>query len=217
MSSVLRVNQLNNRVGLGTITITDQGQTLSGVTTADSLSVSVGSTAAPSISPSGDSNTGIFFPSPDTIAFAEGGAEGFRLDSSGKLLSPAGSAFVGTASSTGNGAIMESGSNANGYFVKYADGTMICILTQTTVNPTASFSDLYGTTSGTMVRLIYTWTYPSAFASTSFLPVISFIVQTRAAGVGEVTALGFTSVGLIPYTTVTGNITIFATAIGRWF
>jgi hypothetical protein len=35
MSSVLRVNQLNNRVGLGTITITDQGQTLSGLTTAD--------------------------------------------------------------------------------------------------------------------------------------------------------------------------------------
>ena len=37
MSSVIRVNQLNNRVGLGTITITDQGQILSGVTTASEI------------------------------------------------------------------------------------------------------------------------------------------------------------------------------------
>jgi hypothetical protein len=35
MSSVIRVNQLNNRVGLGTITITDQGQTLSGISTGE--------------------------------------------------------------------------------------------------------------------------------------------------------------------------------------
>jgi hypothetical protein len=58
--------------------------------------VSAGSTASPSISPSGDNNTGIFFPSPDTIAFGEGGVEGFRLDSSGRLL-------VGITSADPNG------------------------------------------------------------------------------------------------------------------
>ena len=55
--------------------------------------VSAGTTSAPSISPSGDSNTGIFFPSADTIAFAEGGAEAMRIDSSSRLL-------VGTSSSS---------------------------------------------------------------------------------------------------------------------
>jgi len=53
---------------------------ISGVTT-----VAAGSTAAPSISPTGDSNTGIFFPSADTIAFGEGGAEALRIDSSGNI------------------------------------------------------------------------------------------------------------------------------------
>ena len=47
--------------------------------------VSAGTTSAPSISPSGDSNTGIFFPTADTIAFAEGGVEALRVDSSGNL------------------------------------------------------------------------------------------------------------------------------------
>jgi hypothetical protein len=47
--------------------------------------VSAGSTSAPSITPSGDNNTGVFFPSADTIAFAEGGTEVARFDSSGRL------------------------------------------------------------------------------------------------------------------------------------
>jgi hypothetical protein len=63
------------------ISAVDGSLTISGA----DMTVSAGSTSAPSISPSGDSNTGIFFPSPDTIAFAEGGAEGFRLDSSGNV------------------------------------------------------------------------------------------------------------------------------------
>jgi len=54
---------------------------VSGVTT-----VAAGSTAAPSITPTGDSNTGIFFPAADTIAFGEGGSEAARIDSSGRLL-----------------------------------------------------------------------------------------------------------------------------------
>ena len=53
---------------------------VSGITT-----VSAGSTSAPSITPSGDPNTGIFFPAADIIAFAEGGAEVGRFDSNGRL------------------------------------------------------------------------------------------------------------------------------------
>jgi len=56
------------------------GLVVVGVTT-----VAAGSSAAPSISPTGDSDTGIFFPSADTIAFGEGGAEAFRITSSGNV------------------------------------------------------------------------------------------------------------------------------------
>jgi len=44
-----------------------------------------GSAGAPSITNTGDVNTGIFFPAADTIAFAEGGAEAMRIDSSGHV------------------------------------------------------------------------------------------------------------------------------------
>jgi len=44
-----------------------------------------GSAATPAIRGT-DANTGIFFPAADTIAFAEGGAEVARFDSSGNLL-----------------------------------------------------------------------------------------------------------------------------------
>ena len=66
------------------------GSGLTGVA-ATTLTIGAGTTALPSISPTGDSNTGIFFPAADTIAFAEGGAEAMRVDSSGRLL-------VGTSS-----------------------------------------------------------------------------------------------------------------------
>jgi hypothetical protein len=51
-----------------------------GVTT-----VQAGTAAAPAITTTGDTNTGIFFPAADTIAFAEGGAEVARFDSSGNF------------------------------------------------------------------------------------------------------------------------------------
>jgi hypothetical protein len=44
-----------------------------------------GSAAAPAITNDGDTNTGIFFPAADTIAFAEGGVEAMRIDSSGNV------------------------------------------------------------------------------------------------------------------------------------
>lgn len=44
-----------------------------------------GSATAPSITNDGDSNTGIFFPAADTIAFTKGGVEAMRIDSSGNV------------------------------------------------------------------------------------------------------------------------------------
>jgi hypothetical protein len=50
----------------------------------DGLSDVDGSAATPAIRGT-DTNTGIFFPAADTIAFSEGGAEAMRIDSSGNL------------------------------------------------------------------------------------------------------------------------------------
>jgi len=49
------------------------------------LDIPAGSASTPSLSTIADPNTGIFFPAADTIAFAEGGVESARIDSSGNV------------------------------------------------------------------------------------------------------------------------------------
>jgi len=55
------------------------------VTVGGVLTVQAGAVGTPAITTAGDTNTGMFFPAADTIAFAEGGAEVARFDSSGNL------------------------------------------------------------------------------------------------------------------------------------
>jgi hypothetical protein len=59
--------------------------TLSVTGSATVIEFADGSAAAPSITNDGDTNTGIFFPAADTIAFSEGGVEAMRIDSSGRV------------------------------------------------------------------------------------------------------------------------------------
>jgi hypothetical protein len=54
-----------------------------------------GTVSLPSISTTGDTNTGIFFPAADTIAFSEGGTEAMRITSAGNV-------GIGTSSPTVN-------------------------------------------------------------------------------------------------------------------
>jgi hypothetical protein len=76
----------NTAVQLGN-TVTSFGNvTLTNVTiSSGNVTVSAGSNTAPSITTVGDTNTGIFFPAADTIAFSEGGVEAMRIDSSGNV------------------------------------------------------------------------------------------------------------------------------------
>jgi hypothetical protein len=74
-----------------------------------------GTAAAPAIRGT-DANTGIFFPAADTIAFAEGGAEVARFDSSGNL-------GVGTNSPTANARVSVFGNNSNVQFQNASTGT----------------------------------------------------------------------------------------------
>ena len=61
----------------GTMVVTGGAQT---------VQFAAGSASTPSITFTGDTNTGIFSPAADTIAFAEGGAEAMRIDSGGQLV-----------------------------------------------------------------------------------------------------------------------------------
>ena len=65
--------QSGDNVSVGTLSAT-------GVAT-----FSAGTVSAPAITTSGDTNTGIYFPAADTIAFTEGGVESMRIDSSGNV------------------------------------------------------------------------------------------------------------------------------------
>jgi hypothetical protein len=82
----------NTTVGLGNTVTTIGNLTLTNATistgnvTVTTGIFGAGSNTAPSITTSGDTNTGIFFPAADTIAFTEGGVESLRINSSGNLL-----------------------------------------------------------------------------------------------------------------------------------
>ena len=87
--SQLKVNALVSYSG-NTVTLGTSGDTInvaSGVTfnTSSNIVLPAGAVGTPSLTTSGDTNTGIFFPAADTIGFAEGGTEAMRIDSSGRV------------------------------------------------------------------------------------------------------------------------------------
>ena len=72
---------------------------------ASNSALALGSAGTPSLKFIGDTNTGIFSPAADTLAFAEGGVEAMRIDSGGRLL-------VGLSTSVGGGAAIQSVSSS---------------------------------------------------------------------------------------------------------
>jgi hypothetical protein len=112
--------------------------------------------------------------------------------------------------------IIESGSNANGSYIKYSDGTMVQWGAVTTTTGSAA-SNLYGTTSGGTYYAAAGRTFPTPFISQ---PLISSALISPA-------AVGYTSnIGSLTASTFSGivgsgpdnNATVVFTyvAIGRW-
>ena len=88
-----------------------------GTTTAITIDTSqraafvAGTAALPAITTTGDTNTGMWFPAADTIAFSEGGAEAMRISSSGQLL-------IGTTTTPSSGGlgILLTGTQGNNFW-----------------------------------------------------------------------------------------------------
>ena len=110
--------------------------------TFNTVTVADGSATTPSITNDGDTNTGIFFPAADTIAFSEGGAEAMRIDSSGNVgigtASPASKLHVagGSGSTIKNTASAGSswfvGSNVDSYILHNESNTPMVFTTNGT-------------------------------------------------------------------------------------
>lgn len=128
---------------------------------------------------------------------------------------------VGQAAGVPTGAILQRGSNANGSFVRFADGTQMCW-----ARVTLLYDDFY--------VLRATWAYPAVFAS---MPVVSHMPDlSTATGYatsrpqrtywGEATAVAptptMTFLDLYRITEAANipngsTIVIAVTAVGRWF
>jgi len=98
------------------LTLKSAGTTALTIDTSQRAAFVAGTAALPAITTTGDTNTGIFFPAADTIAFSDGGAEVMRLDSSGFLLYNTTSTTVASASTANTGGInfRTSGAAGNG-------------------------------------------------------------------------------------------------------
>lgn len=124
----------------------------------------------------------------------------------GSLLGP-----VSQSAGVPTGALIERGSNANGEYVRLADGTQIC----TRVNLSAANAS---TALGSMFRSssAVTWTYPAAFVAA---PAVTGDMDDADCWMTTAGAPTATTCSLRALSAVTkaGALTMRATAVGRWF
>lgn len=144
------------------------------------------------------------------------GGNGNSIGMAQKLLA---AAIVGTVSQSGGvatGAIIERGSNGNGEYIKYADGTLLCWASKL---PTLTTSTAIGQgyQSAAVTRYDFPATYVGDANSVVVLPQVTYVsgpsqpwctVSGKALDYANVIALGFQS-GIAVRTAYL--------AIGRWF
>lgn len=133
-----------------------------------------------------------------------------RVGDTWTLYQPA----VGTVSQTGGvptGAVIERGSNANGDWTRFADGTQIC-----TRLDSASRAVATGAFGG-FISPAVTWTYPVPFSVTPRVSATAVDNTANGALLGAVTA---TTAAFHNFCVATQTAATRATslmAIGRWF
>jgi hypothetical protein len=189
MTSILKVDTIQDQNGnniinenADTITIGASGDTISipsGATlsSTDPLIFPAGTVSLPSITTTGDLNTGIFFPAADEIALTEGGVEGVRLNSSGNVQF-AGNIGLGGATPTTSGtgitfpASASASTDAN-TLDDYEEGTWTPTLPTNGFNNARTLTSATGsyTKIGRQVTLTCTLIISGAGRPTSFLGV----------------------------------------------
>lgn len=122
--------------------------------------------------------------------------------------------IVGTVSQTAGvptGRVIERGSNANGDYVRFADGTQICTFSAPAADCQTATGALF------MVASLQTWTYPAAFASGS-VPIASGGGGTATRWLTS-SASGISSVSYRVLSSFSDATTYQPRlmAIGRWF
>jgi hypothetical protein len=184
-----------------------------------------GTATAPSITFASDTNTGVFRAGTDILALATNGVERARIASNGKITASAGTHWVGTVAETATSAVVEFGSNANGRYIRYPDGTQICWHRGALVDHTSGLSS--------STRLAGGWTFPIAFtAAASMSSFVSVPVHTAANFVGctrtDIVVFGpsgGTSTEIAISVFFTGGVSTIdarienmqVAAIGRWY
>jgi len=164
----------------GVVNIQSTGSVLTGVTT-----VAAGSTSAPSISPSGDSNTGIFFPSADTVAIAEGGAESVRFTSTGNVQIANGNLVFSTA---GTGIDFSATANSSGTMTSellsdYEEGTWTPVLADADTGGntfTHSVQDGFYTKVGNVVTGYFRVTWSNKGSASGLIRLRGFPFTSKA-------------------------------------
>jgi hypothetical protein len=169
MTSIIKVDTIQDQDGnniinenADTITIGASGDTISipsGATlsSTDPLIFPAGTAGDPAITTTGDLNTGIFFPSADTIAFTEGGTEAMRVNSDGNIAL-AGNIGLGGATPTTSGtgitfpATASASTNAN-TLDDYEEGTWTPVYTPAGGSITSILNTGYYTKIGRVVHI----------------------------------------------------------------
>lgn len=154
----------------------------------------------------------------DNTTIAQGGtgattAAGARTNLG--LGSAAVAAILGTVSQSGGvptGAILQRGSNANGEFIRHADGLLICTHKAPLASQTIAAG---GITTG------YDWTFPSAFVA---VPTMSYSASGTVSYAFTIAAEGLSATQapqIFARNSATASLTTALTlhliAIGRWF
>jgi len=118
----------------GVLVFQSKGTETARINTDKQIVAAAGTASLPALTTTGDVNTGIFFPAADTIAFAEGGAEAMRIDSSGRVgigtttpnvrLQIAGDAVNTIGASYGTNIYFDSGASTNKYIANGFGGVL---------------------------------------------------------------------------------------------
>lgn len=198
-----------NASGTGTVTITspntntDRTLVLPDATGTVNISgsaneVPAGSAGAPAIYPTGDTNTGIFFPSADTVAISTGGTQRLTVDASGNL------SVTGTVDATtlsiGGTAITSTAAELN-----FVDGVTSAIQTQLDAKAPLASPALTGTPTAPTASV---GTNTTQVATTAF---VNAEIANDITGKADLASPAFTGVPTAPTATVGTNTTQLAT------